>query len=125
MGRSQFRDEYKAEIETLLRRCYDAFNHRDVNQALALMHRDVMWPNGWEGGWVSGRDSVREYWHRQWAAINPHVEPRSFRWDADGHIIVSIHQIVRDLSGTVLADETVEHIYEMQDGLVLRMEIRK
>jgi hypothetical protein len=53
------------------------------------------------------------------------VEPRSFRWDADGHIIVSIHQIVRDLSGKVLADETVEHIYEMQDGLVLRMEIRK
>jgi ketosteroid isomerase-like protein len=54
----------KTDVETLLRRCYDAFNRRDLEGALALMHPDVTWPNGWEGGWLHGRDEVREYWQR-------------------------------------------------------------
>ena len=113
----------KTDVETLLR-CYGAFNARDVEGALALMHPDVTWPNGWEGGWVNGRDGVRDYWQRQWAAIDPRVEPRSFRTDAEGRISISVHAIVRDLTGKVLSDQTVEHVYEMQDGLVRRMEIR-
>jgi hypothetical protein len=111
-------------IEVLLRRCYDAFNARDIEGALAVLHPDVIWPNGWEGGWMNGRDEVRRYWHRQWAAIDPHVEPRAFTWDAEGRVTVSVHQIVRDLTGTVLAEQTVNHVYEMRDGLVRRMEIR-
>jgi hypothetical protein len=63
------------------------------------MHPDVTWPNGWEGGWANGRDGVQHYWQRQWAALDPHVEPRSFSWDADGRVTVSVHQIVRDLNG--------------------------
>ena len=113
----------KTDVETLVR-CYSAFNARDLEGALALMHPDVTWPNGWEGGWVNGRDGVRDYWQRQWAAIDPRVEPRSFRTDSEGRISISVHAIVRDLTGTVLSDQTVEHVYEMQDGLVRRMEIR-
>jgi ketosteroid isomerase-like protein len=112
------------DVETLLRRCYGAFNARDLEGALALMHPDVTWPNGWEGGWVNGRDGVRDYWQRQWAAIDPSVEPRAFSTDAEGRISVSVHAIVRDLTGKVLSDQTVQHVYEMQDGLVRRMEIR-
>src|SRR5262245_2391556 len=26
--------------------------------ALALMHPDVTWPNGWEGGWVQGKGAL-------------------------------------------------------------------
>jgi ketosteroid isomerase-like protein len=114
----------KIDIETLLRRCYRAFNARDLEGALALMHPDVTWPNGWEGGWVNGRDGVRDYWQRQWAAIDPRVEPRAFSTDAEGRISVSVHAIVRDLTGKVLSDQTVQHVYEMQDGLVRRMDIR-
>jgi len=114
----------KAEVEALLRRCYDAFNTRDLDGAVALMHPDVTWPNGWEGGWVYGRDGVRNYWRRQWAAIDPRVEPRTFSWDVDGRVVVSVHQIVRDLTGTTVSEKMVEHVYEMQDGLVRRMEIR-
>jgi hypothetical protein len=36
--------------EQLLRRAYEAFNARDIDAALALMHLDVDWPNGMEGG---------------------------------------------------------------------------
>jgi hypothetical protein len=35
----------------------------------------MTWPNAWEGGWVKGRDGVRHYWQRQWAALDPHVDP--------------------------------------------------
>jgi hypothetical protein len=36
-----------------------------------------------------------------------------------------VHQVVRDLNGELLADEMVEHIYELQEGAIRRMEIRK
>jgi aspartyl-tRNA(Asn)/glutamyl-tRNA(Gln) amidotransferase subunit A len=51
----------RADIETLLRRCYAAFNARDSDGALAQMAPDVMWPNAWEGGWLKGRDKIRHY----------------------------------------------------------------
>src|SRR5262245_31707429 len=38
--------------EELLRKAYVAFNARDIDGALALMHADVAWPNGMEGGTV-------------------------------------------------------------------------
>jgi hypothetical protein len=77
------------DIESLLRRCYDAFNRRDLDGALSPMHPNVEWPNGWEGGWVNGRDAVGAYWQRQWAAIDPHVEPRGFSRDAEGRVTVA------------------------------------
>jgi ketosteroid isomerase-like protein len=113
------------DSELLLRRCYAAFNDRDLESALATMHPEVTWPNGWEGGWVEGREGVRRYWKRQWAAIDPHVEPQAFRVESDGRIMVSVHQTVRDLSGKVLADQVVEHIYQLQDGFIRRMEIQR
>jgi hypothetical protein len=45
-------------------------------------------------------------------------------WSAEGRATVSVHQIVRDLTGHLLSDRNVEHVYELQDGLVRRMEIR-
>jgi aspartyl-tRNA(Asn)/glutamyl-tRNA(Gln) amidotransferase subunit A len=111
--------------EAVLRRCYAAFNARDSDGALAQMHPDVMWPNAWEGGWVKGRDEIRRYWQRQWAELDPHVEPRGFSWDANGRVVVTVHQSVRDLTGTVLSDQMVTHVYKMEDDLVLQMEIRK
>jgi uncharacterized protein YqjF (DUF2071 family)/ketosteroid isomerase-like protein len=113
-----------ANTEALLRRCYAAFNARDLESAVATMHPDVTWPNGWEGGWIEGRQGVREYWQRQWAAIDPRVEPVAFTHGADGRITVSVHQVVRDSSGKLLADRMVQHVYELQDGYVRRMEIR-
>jgi hypothetical protein len=73
---------------------------------------------------LKGRHEVRHYWRRQWAELD-HVEPRAFSWDANGRIMVTVHQIVRDLARKVLSDQMVKHVYEMQAGLVLRMEIRK
>ncbi len=108
----------------LLKRAYTAFNARDLDGALATMNQDVVWSNGMEGGVVHGHDGVRAYWTRQWSMINPHVDPVSFKEDA-GRIAISVHQIVRDLSGNTLLDRMVEHVYTLKDGLIQSMEIRE
>lgn len=111
--------------ETLLITVYRAFNARDLEAALATMHPDVDWPNGMEGGRVHGHRGVRDYWTRQWTLIDPHVEPQTFATDERGRIVVDVHQIVRDLAGNVLADQMVQHVYEVEDGLIQCMEIVK
>jgi ketosteroid isomerase-like protein len=68
----------------VLTRAYAAFNARDIDAVLAAMDPDVDWPNGWEGGRVRGHDQVRDYWTRQWAAIDPTVEPVGFSTDRGG-----------------------------------------
>jgi SnoaL-like domain len=108
----------------LLRFVYDAFNRRDVDAILPKMHPAVEWPNGMEGGWVHGREGVRSYWTRQWGMIDPHVEPTRIAASDDGRVIVHVHQVVRDLSGSVLLDRMVQHIYSIRDGFIQRMDIR-
>ena len=112
-----------SQHEELLRRAYEAFNARDVDAALALMHSDVDWPIGLEGGRVLGRAAVREYWTRQFEVIVSRVEPEGFTTDAEGRVVVDVHQVVRDTAGELLSDGRVEHVYTIRDGLVERMEI--
>jgi len=109
----------------LLVKVYSAFNRRDVESILAVMHPDVEWPNGMEGGWVHGREGVRAYWTRQWGMVDPHVEPVAFKTDEGGKIVVDVHQVVRDLAGAVLLDRTVQHAYLFDHGLIRSMEIRE
>ena len=114
-----------AERRRLLEWSYSAFNARDVDRAMAMMHPDVAWPNGFEGGTVHGHAEVRDYWTRQWKQIDPRVDPVGFAEEADGRIAVDVHQVVRDLDGNLLSDQTVQHVYRIEDGLVRSMEIRK
>lgn len=109
----------------LLSFVYDAFNRRDMEPILAVMHPEVDWPNGMEGGWVHGREEVRAYWTRQWGMLDPHVQPVRFSDDGDGRIAVDVHQIVRDLKGNPLLDRMVQHVYQVRDSLILRMDIRE
>ena len=111
------------EHEQRLRAVYDAFNRRDIEAVLVALHPDVDWPNAWEGGRVHGRDAVREYWTRQFAAIDGHVEPQSFSVTDDGRVSVGVHQVVRSLDGDLLADQVVTHVYAFRDGLVERMDV--
>jgi ketosteroid isomerase-like protein len=113
------------ELEASLRRAYAAFNARDVDAVLAAMHPDMDWPNAWEGGRVHGHAAVRAYWERQFAAIDGRVEPRGFTLAPDGRVVVDVHQVVRDPAGALLADQMVQHVYRLRDGLVEHMEVRE
>jgi hypothetical protein len=64
-------------------------------------------PRGWmDGGRVQGREAIRAQWTRQWAAI-----------------AIEVHQVVRDLGGKLLLDETVRHVLHIDQGLVTRFDI--
>ena len=108
----------------LLRRVYDLFNRREIESVLAAMNPDVIWANGMEGGHVHGRDEVRSYWKRQWAMIDPHVEPVTISPSGEGEVTVEVHQVVRDLEGNLLADKLVIHVFQVRNGLIQRFDIR-
>ena len=111
--------------EDLLTRMYVAFNARDIDTVLSMLAPDVDWPNGMEGGRVSGRDGVRDYWSRQFAVLDPRVDPeRVVRLDGD-RIAVEVKQVVRDLSGKLVVDQMVRHTYTFRDGFVIRMDIEE
>jgi ketosteroid isomerase-like protein len=113
----------KAE-ELLLRSAYQAFNTRDVEAAVELMHLDVDWPNAWEGGRVVGQAAVRDYWSRQFAVISSKVEPERFAEEPDGSITVDVHQVVYDArTGELLSDSRVRHRYRFEGGLIVRMDV--
>ena len=111
------------EVE-LLKLLYDRFNARDMEAVLAALREDVVWANGLEGGYVHGRDGVRSYWTRQWAMIDPHVEPVSFSARSNGEVVVEVHQIVRDLQGKIIVDQMVGHIFQIENGQAKRFDIR-
>ena len=115
-------DQPTLEIE-LLRAAYTAFNARDIDAALPLMTPDVAWPRAFKGGFVRGPEEVRAYWTEQWSEIDPHVEPVAFHPEGGGRILVEVHQVVRDLAGSVLADERVGHRFTLERGLIQRMEV--
>jgi limonene-1,2-epoxide hydrolase len=109
----------------LLRRVYALFNGRDIESVRAAMHPHVIWANGMEGGHVHGRDEVRSYWKRQWAILDPHVEPIEISPSGKGEFVVKVHQVVRDLKGNLLADRVVTHVFQIQNGLIQRFDIHE
>jgi ketosteroid isomerase-like protein len=113
-----------SEAEQLVRSAYRAFNARDLEAAIALMHPDVDWPNAWEGGRVVGREAVADYWRRQFSAISSTVDPESFTDEPDGSVTVDVHQMVRDAStAELLSDSMVRHRYRLRDRLIVRMDV--
>ncbi|RSK41172.1 nuclear transport factor 2 family protein [Hymenobacter perfusus] len=115
----------KQQHQELIEKAYAAFNARDIDAALATMHSEVQWPRAFEGGYVQGHDDIRQYWTRQWAEINPKVEPVGFTERQDGTVEIIVHQTVQDLQENLLFDGTVKHIYTLQDGLLQRMDIEQ
>jgi ketosteroid isomerase-like protein len=110
--------------EETLRAAYRAFNERDVEAAIELMHPEVDWPNAWEGGRVTGREAVAAYWGRQFESISSTVEPERLVREADGSIAVTVHQIVRDAkTDELLSDTHVLHRWWLEDGLAVRMDV--
>ena len=109
----------------LLQSAYDAFNERDLDFLLFLLHPDVDWANGMEGGRIRGHQGVREYWTRQWDLIDPIVKPLRFETQPDGRIVVHVHQVVRDLDGKVILDQNIEHVYLLDGAQIVSMEIRQ
>ena len=107
----------------ILLAAYRDFNARRLDGVLARMTPDVVWPNGMEGGYVYGHAGVREYWTRQWAMVDPHVEPVEISPDERGRWVVKVHLVVHDSERKLLVDRIVHHAYQIRDSLIARMDI--
>jgi hypothetical protein len=46
-----------------------------------------------------------------------------FYLEEDGKILVEVHQLVRDLAGSVIADDRVGHRFAIEHGLIRGMEV--
>ena len=109
-------------MERLIRDLYASFNARDIEAVLAHLDPDVDWPNAWEGGRLKGHDEVRDYWTRQFAAIDGRVEPQRIVQRGD-QIEVTVHQTVRTPEGELVDDRTVTHTYTTRNDRIVRMDV--
>ena len=114
-----------ANTQKLIAQAYSAFNHRDIDSALALMSENVSWPKASEGGRVVGKQEIRSYWARQWKEFDPHVEPLEVIDHEGGITKVKVHQLVKSLGGDVLSDSEVWHVYTIANGLIERMDLKE
>ncbi len=110
--------------EQLIHQIYNGFNARDMEGVLALLTDDVAWANAMEGTHVHGKDAIRDYWTHQWSVIDPHVEPLKIAKAADGSLVVDVHQVVKNLEGQTLIDETVKHAFRLDGARVQRFDIQ-
>ena len=106
-----------------LQNLYDAFNKGETETIISVMHPDVKWANGVEGGFVYGRDAVCEYWTNQYKVIQVQLETLKFETDENNRNVVTVHQLIKDLQGNLLADATVQQIFTIEDGLISLYEI--
>ena len=104
--------------QQFLQNLYDAFNKREIETIISLMRPDVKWANGLEGGFVYGRGQVREYWTNQFKDLQPELATLKFETDEKNRNVVTVHQIIRDLQGNLLADATVQQIFTIENGLI-------
>ena len=112
-----------ADTKSIIEQAYSAFNHRDIDAALALMTPDVRWPKASEGGRIVGREEVRAYWTRQWKEFDPHVDPLAITLEDGGKARVRVHQLVKKLEGSVLSDSEVVHVFTLDGGLIAAMDL--
>ncbi len=109
--------------QEFLQNLYDAFNNREIETIISFMRPDVKWANGVEGGFVYGCDAVREYWNNQFNDIQPELETLKFETDENNRNVVTVHQVIKDLQGNLLADATIQQIFTIEDGLISLYEI--
>jgi hypothetical protein len=112
------------EHEQLIRQIYERFNARDMEAVFSLLADDVAWANGMDGTHVHGKEAIRQYWSHQWSVIDPHVEPLNIAKAADGSLVVDVHQVVKDLKGQLLIDESVKHSFRIENDRVKRFDIQ-
>jgi len=109
--------------QALIKNAYAAFNARNIEAILQMMHPEVKWAKAWEGDYANGHNEVSAYWQRQWKDIDPKVTPVGFYERENGTLEVEVDQLVKDLEGHILFEGKVRHVYLINDGLLEQMNI--
>jgi hypothetical protein len=110
------------QTKDFFEKLYANFNARNIDAVIAFMTNDIQWANGMEGGYVYGQAAVRDYWTRQFALLSSQVTPLKIEI-GDSTVKVMVHQVVHDLGGKMLSDETVYHYFHLRDDKIARFDI--
>ena len=57
--------------------------------------------------------------------MDSHAEPSGFSIGEAGTAYVEVHLTARDLQGHALFDTKASHVFQIEDGLIRRFDIRK
>jgi ketosteroid isomerase-like protein len=108
----------------MIRRCYEAFNRRDFDAALADFDDAITWKPAFPAGMavLEGKEALRAQWTSRVEALDLHVEPQELIAVGDSGVIVVARWIGRgQLSGTPV-EEARTLAFKMQAGKVVRVE---
>jgi ketosteroid isomerase-like protein len=112
----------EAERAVLIQ-AYDTYNHRDLLGLGALLHADVEWPDILEGGVITGRQTVIDYFTRQFELMVPDARLISIAEEPPARLIVDIQYAVKDLKGKLWSDTRATLAYDFRDGLIARLTV--
>jgi len=110
------------DTEALLTRLYEAFNRKDIEAVISVLHPDVSWPNLFGGSRLQGHEAMRRMWREQFSKIDPEATPIRFLRQPDGSLTVLVSYVVRTLDGKVFTEEIATNTYRFKEGKVIDME---
>ena len=100
---------------------YEAFNAREAETGLSLLHPDVEWDDG-EGHMLQSLAAVRRHWQQQWAAADAKVELLALLDAPDDDVSAHVRLITRSEGGRVARE--LRNEFHFSDGLIRCMRIR-
>ena len=111
-------------LNNFFQELYKNFNERKIDLVISHLAENVKWANGMEGGYVYGHHGVREYWSRQFTMVSSNVTPLEIDTE-NGTVKIKVHQMVHDLNGKLLADETVYHFFYLRDKKIAEFDVKE
>jgi hypothetical protein len=107
----------------LLIQAYEVFNRRDPVALGVFFHADVEWPDILEGGVITGRQTVVDYFARQFELMIPDARLISIEEEPPARLVADVQYAVRDLKGSLWSDTRAKLAYDFRDGLIARMTV--
>jgi ketosteroid isomerase-like protein len=112
-----------SSAEELLLKAYAAYNAQDADGLLELVSDDVDWPDG--ANRLHGKADLEAYWLDQWTRTRTHDRPLAFTPLPGDRVAVGISQVVRSLDGRVLSRGMFDHVHDIADSLIVRLDIER
>lgn len=109
------------ESVALVRQLFTWFNDRDIASFKSALAPDVEARPSIDGAPVlRGADAVADWWISV-TGLDDAVEVRPLEYDSQGDCVV-VRGYLRHRNGRTLSESEVYWLYEVRDGLIVRME---
>lgn len=108
--------------KALVRDFYEAFNRRDVEGMVALVHPEADFTDLLDNGRIVGRAALAVHWRRLLGMIKGELTVVSSRAAPDGALLVRFRHQITNHDGRLWDDGEETLRYEFLDGLISRMD---